>query len=247
MQALPALPESVSLINLQKDESAQQQLFLHAGLVNGVLLRTLVDNITGVLSDSRTRFLGTNAIQMAKVKQSGGNALVALSNKPWLVYTNMNKVNITPLSYDSLESASSFCSQKCPEGIVAISGNTIRIISIERLGESFTHQVMNLSYTPSKMVVHPETNYLVILEKDHQSFSAQEREDIRKKIAEDTKDPAYLDADSTKIGYPKAPTNKFASCIRIVDPFQLKTLYLEEFGNNEVVFSHFISTTLGGR
>jgi len=41
--------------------------------------------------------------------------------------------------------------------------------------------------------------------------------------------------------------NKFASCIRIVDPYKLKTLYLEEFENNEVVFSHFISTTLGGK
>jgi splicing factor 3B subunit 3 len=63
----------------------------------------------------------------------------------------MNKVNITPLSYETLESASSFCSEKCPEGIVAISGNTIRIISVERLGDSFTHQVMNLKYTPSKI------------------------------------------------------------------------------------------------
>ncbi len=140
-----------------------------------MLLRTVVDNITGVLSDSRTRFLGTSSIQMAKVKQSGQNALVALSNKPWLCYQNMSKVNITPLSYESLECASSFCSEKCPEGVVAISGNTIRIIQVERLGESFTHQVMNLKYTPSKMIVHPETNYLVILEKDHQCFTTKER------------------------------------------------------------------------
>jgi splicing factor 3B subunit 3 len=51
----------------------------------------------------------------------------------------MSKVHITPLSYEHLEQASSFCSEKCPEGIVAISGNTIRIISVERLGEQFTH------------------------------------------------------------------------------------------------------------
>jgi splicing factor 3B subunit 3 len=62
MQALPAIPESVSLINFQKEESSHQQLFLHVGLVNGVLLRTIVDNITGLISDSRTRFLGTSAI-----------------------------------------------------------------------------------------------------------------------------------------------------------------------------------------
>ena len=68
MQALPALPESVSLVNLIREEQSQQQLFLHVGLENGVLLRTVVDNVTGVLSDSRTRFLGTNSISLAKVK-----------------------------------------------------------------------------------------------------------------------------------------------------------------------------------
>lgn len=63
-----------------------------------------------------------------------------------------NKVNITPLSYEMLEVASSFCSEKCPEGgIVAISGNTLRIITVERLGENFTHKVMPLRYTPTKI------------------------------------------------------------------------------------------------
>jgi hypothetical protein len=33
----------------------------------------VVDSVTGVLSDSRTRILGTNGIQMAKVKMGGGN------------------------------------------------------------------------------------------------------------------------------------------------------------------------------
>lgn len=91
---------------------------------------------------------------MAKVKQGNTNALIALCNKPWLCYTHMNsnKVNITPLSYETLENASSFCSEKCPEGgIVAISGNTLRIITVERLGENFTHKVMPLRYTPTKI------------------------------------------------------------------------------------------------
>jgi splicing factor 3B subunit 3 len=106
-----------------------------------VLLRTIVDNVTGVLSDSRSRILGTNGIQMAKVRVGTGvgstsnNALIALCNKPWLCYSHMGKVNITPLSYEALEGASSFSSEKCSEGIVAISNNTIRIISVDRLGE----------------------------------------------------------------------------------------------------------------
>lgn len=51
--------------------------------------------------------------------------------------------------------------------------------------------------------------------------------------------------DDARIGYPRAGTNKFASCIRIVDPFVLQTLELIEFENNEVVFSHFIAYNIG--
>jgi hypothetical protein len=32
---------------------ANEQLYLHVGLENGVLLRALVDNVTGFLTDSR--------------------------------------------------------------------------------------------------------------------------------------------------------------------------------------------------
>lgn len=70
---------------------------------------------------------------------------------------------------------------------------------------------------------------------------------MREAIAAKTGDELYLEANEHKIGYPKAGVNKFASCIRIVDPYKLQTLYLEEFQDNEVVFSHFISTTLGGK
>ena len=34
--------------------------------MNGLLLITLMDNVTDVLSNSRTRFLGTYSIQLAK-------------------------------------------------------------------------------------------------------------------------------------------------------------------------------------
>lgn len=79
---------------------------------------------------------------------------------------------------------------------------------------------MNLKYTPSKICIHPETNYLIILEKDHHCFSTKERMEIKEAIALKTKDSAYLATEDHKIGYPKAGVNKFGSCIRIVDPYK---------------------------
>jgi splicing factor 3B subunit 3 len=41
--------------------------YLHVGLVNGVLVRSLVDNITGSISDTRQEFIGARAIKLTKI------------------------------------------------------------------------------------------------------------------------------------------------------------------------------------
>ena len=63
---------------------------MNVGLDNGVLMRHLVDNVTGVMTDGRQQFLGTRGIKLMKIKQSGEDALIALSNKPWLCYSYMS-------------------------------------------------------------------------------------------------------------------------------------------------------------
>jgi hypothetical protein len=54
-----------------------------------------------------------------------------------LSYYYQNRFHLTPLSYESLEYASGFSSEQCPEGIVAISTNTLRILALEKLGAVF--------------------------------------------------------------------------------------------------------------
>ncbi len=56
-----------------------------AGLLNGVLLRTEVDKVTGQLSDTRTRFLGTRPPKLFAVSVRGKRSMLALSSRPWLV------------------------------------------------------------------------------------------------------------------------------------------------------------------
>lgn len=49
-----------------------------------------------------------------------------MSSRTWLSYTYQSRFHLTPLSYETLEYASGFASEQCPEGIVAISTNTLR-------------------------------------------------------------------------------------------------------------------------
>jgi splicing factor 3B subunit 3 len=102
IQALPALPESVCFLVLGGDDesaggapsqglfsSSQERLYLLVGLENGVLLRSLVDNITGQITDSRQQLLGARAVKLTLIKQKNAQAVVALSNKSHLCYSHL--------------------------------------------------------------------------------------------------------------------------------------------------------------
>ena len=111
--------------------------FLFAGLQNGVLLRTVLDQVTGDLSDTRTRYIGSRPVKLFRVTMQGAEAVLAMSSRTWITYYYQNRFHLTPLSYESLEYAAGFSSEQCPEGIVAISTNTLRILALEKLGAVF--------------------------------------------------------------------------------------------------------------
>ena len=100
-----------------------------------MLMRQLVDNVTGVMTDSRQQFLGTRGIKLTKIKVQGEDAVVAMSNKLWLCYNYLGQYRVTPISYESLQNVCPFSSSQCSEGMVAICENTLRILKLENLGE----------------------------------------------------------------------------------------------------------------
>lgn len=109
-------------------------------------MRSVVDEADGRLSDTRKRFLGTRPVKLFEVSVYGQPAVVALSTRGWLSYNYQGRHNMAPLSYEVLEHCSAFSSEQCPEGLVAISENTLRIVTLERLGELFNQTVVPLRY-----------------------------------------------------------------------------------------------------
>ena len=79
----------------------------NAGLANGVLLRTEVDHVTGQLSDTRTRFLGTRPPKLLATSVNGRRSMLALSSRAWLGYSDQGRYNLSPLSFETLDHASS--------------------------------------------------------------------------------------------------------------------------------------------
>lgn len=263
MQALPAASESLCIVEMGGTESKEETgetgtvggLFLNTGLQNGVLLRTVLDTVTGDLSDTRTRYLGSRPVKLFRISMQGSEAVLAMSSRSWLSYAYQNRFHLTPLSYETLEYASGFASEQCPEGIVAISTNTLRILALEKLGAVFNQVSHPLQYTPRKFVIHSETSHLITIETDHNAYTeaskTQRKQTLADAMIEDAQEEerelaaemaaAFLNEDlpESVFGAPKASAGMWASMVRIVNPITGATLDSVHLEQNEA--AHCIS------
>ena len=245
MQALPSLPSDVCLIEMKNNTGGldidQSQLFLHIGLSNGVLLRALVDPI----SDSRPRYLGTQPIKLIKINIQGEPAMLAISSRPWLCYNFMSKYQISPLSIEEVKNVAPFSSLQCKEGMIGIFGSSLKIFSVDKLGEMFNQVSMPLMYTARAMQYDINLQRIITLETDHLTYDSDTRETIKNQIYEHTGDEEYKNVPENQIGYPKAPNGQWASCVRVINPTDLTTTELFELSGNEAAFSMIITNKLG--
>eukprot|EP01036_Dinobryon_divergens_P028945 gene28945-37971_t len=168
----PAQDSSSS--NPAASESVLTALYLNVGLEKGVLMRVAVDPLTGDFSDARQRFLGPKQIKLCRVTVQSRASCMALSAKAWLLYNYQNRYHQDPVSYEALEHAADFASEACPDGIVAVAGNTLRIITVDNLGALFNQVVFPLRYTPRKMCRIGATD-LVVIESDHNELNEEEK------------------------------------------------------------------------
>lgn len=238
MQALPALAESLCMLEVRSDlggkDDTSPRLMLNMGLHNGVLLRSQIDRVTGDLSDTRTRYLGSRPVKLFIIKVQGQGAVLAVSSRSWLSYSYHGRQHLTPLSYEALEYAAGFSSEQCPEGVVAIATNTLRILALDKLGVVFNHVSTKLSLTPRKFVLHYETCQIVLIETDHNAYTDEVREQRKQQMAAEMVEAAgeeeqqlaaematsFLNEKLPDVvfGSPKAGLGCWASQIKIMNP-----------------------------
>lgn len=254
--ALQARPESVCLAEMARDVrtsltaastggavsvEVESTLYLHVGLVNGVLHRVSVDPVTGFFSDKRQRFLGgLKPVKLFRVVIQGQRSVLALSTRAWLMYYYQGKHFQQPMSYETLEHASNFSSELCPEGIVSVAGNTLRILTVSNLGATFNQTSHPLRYTPRKMCRMPDTRLLIVVESDHNEYSEAEKAALAAASGAMAVDDAADDEEATILPLrgPVPPADgKWASCVRVIEPSTGETRDLLELSENEAAFS----------
>lgn len=131
VQALTSAPSALNIMPMPDSSSGGMTLYLHIGLYSGVYLRTVLDEVTGELSDTRTKFLGPKPLKLFRVSVKGQPAILALSTRPWLGYSDQQSKNfmLTPLNYVPLEWGWNFSSEQCVEGMVGIQGQNLRSVT----------------------------------------------------------------------------------------------------------------------
>lgn len=130
VQALTSPPSALSITAMADSTTGGFTQYLHIGLYSGVYLRTIIDDITGDLSDTRTRFLGPKPAKLFRVSVKGQPAILALSSRSWLGYSDSQTKGfmLTPLDYVGLEWGSNFSSEQCLEGMVGVEGRNLRYV-----------------------------------------------------------------------------------------------------------------------
>lgn len=243
MQAVAETPVALHTVEMPNPDlpaSSMGSLYLHIGLTNGVMLRTVMDHVTGVLSDTRSRFLGSRPVKLHGVTIQGEPAVLALSSRPWFCYTRQSRTRTMPLSYEALEYASSFATEQWPDGIVAITGDCLKLLAVEKLDATFNQASVPLRYTPRRHVIHPTSNHFVIIETENNTYSLKT---IARLTAEG--DAGALSLDPAVFGLTKAQAGKWASLIRVLNPFTGETTNEIELDENEAAFSLALCTFQG--
>ncbi|KAK4227715.1 Pre-mRNA-splicing factor rse1 [Podospora fimiseda] len=217
IQALTAAPSSLSIMSME-DSFGGQTLYLHIGLHSGVYLRTVLDEVTGELTDTRQKFLGPKPTRLFQVSVQNQSCVLALNSRPWLGYTDplTKGFVMTPLSYADLDYGWNFSSEQCLEGMVGIHANFLRIFTVEKLGDKMIQKSVALTYTPKRLVKHPEQPYFYAIESDNNTLPPELRAQLLAQQPNGTNGDANV-LPPEEFGYPKAK-GRWASCIEIIDP-----------------------------
>ena len=128
VQALTAAPSALSIMSMEDSSFGGSTLYLHIGLHSGVYLRTVLDEVTGELTDTRQKFLGPKAVRLFQTSVQGRTCVLALSSRTWLGYSDpiTKGFTMTPLDYSDLEWGWNFSSEQCEEGMVGIQGQNLK-------------------------------------------------------------------------------------------------------------------------
>ena len=111
-----------------------------------------------------------------------------------------------------------------------------RIFTIEKLGETMIQKSIPLTYTPKRLVKHPDQPYFYTIESDNNTLPPELRAQLLAQSGAVNGDATVLAPED--FGYPRAK-GRWASCISVVDPVSEEPSVLQriDLEDNEAAVS----------
>jgi splicing factor 3B subunit 3 len=127
LQVVSAPPSSLAICYMRDNSPRGYSQYLHIGLRSGIYIRSVLEEHSGDIGDTRRRFLGPAPVRFARVDAAGEPAVVAMTTRPWLSYTHprTGAFFTTPLNYMPFESAWNFQGSQF-KGVICVSANELR-------------------------------------------------------------------------------------------------------------------------
>jgi splicing factor 3B subunit 3 len=127
VQGLSSPPSDLTINSMTDKSYRGYSQFLHIGLRSGVYIRSVLEEMTGEIGDTRRRFLGPEPVTFTRVNAAGEPAVLAMTSRPWLAYTHprTSVLQLTPLNYMPFKSAWNF-EGSAFKGIICVSANELR-------------------------------------------------------------------------------------------------------------------------
>eukprot|EP00746_Dinoflagellata_sp_MGD_P155614 gnl/MRDRNA2_/MRDRNA2_85465_c0_seq1.p1 gnl/MRDRNA2_/MRDRNA2_85465_c0~~gnl/MRDRNA2_/MRDRNA2_85465_c0_seq1.p1 ORF type:complete len:1217 (+),score=20.44 gnl/MRDRNA2_/MRDRNA2_85465_c0_seq1:154-3651(+) len=213
-------------------------LFLQIGLSSGVLMRIELDRITGRFRNPKWRFLGLHPLKLIGISVRGSAAMIAMSKRLWIGYMEMGRYMLSPINCEMVDDIISFSMDKQNEGFVAIgvpksTTGVLRFLQSGPLGEIFSQQSLQLEFTPRRLLAHAYPKIIILCEADRDYFPVNSNNldtlgnDKKLFLLE------YLSTDTLE----KKGVPIWKSCIRLVDPAVMETIFKVELDVGEVAVS----------
>ena len=126
IQAVTAVPTALQILAMD-DVGSRSTLFLHIGLKTGVYIRSEIDERSGKVGNSHTRYLGPRQINFGIITVADHETLLAMGARTWVVYPDpqYKTLKVTPLDYPPLDYAWRLNMENDTDGIVGLQGATL--------------------------------------------------------------------------------------------------------------------------
>ncbi|KAF1952130.1 pre-mRNA-splicing factor rse1 [Byssothecium circinans] len=235
VQGTSSTPTDLTINSMTDKSPRGYSQFLHIGLLSGVYIRSVLDEMTGEIGNTRRRFLGPEPVTFTRVMAAGEPAVLAMTSRPWLAYTHprTSVLQLTPLNYIPFKSAWNF-EGSAFKGIICVSATELRIFTFNDLHDNTTFEQIPLKYTPRKFIGYHDQGTFFVIESEANTMGAGVRQklidqgddamDVEKTNGETSNGRADgNELPPTEFGYPKAQ-GRWASCIQIVDPVTEKAV-----------------------